>query len=1168
MRLTALTVFALTLGVVDMAAAKRARTYYDADTLSRMQRKIAEQPWAKAQAAALRSSSQWYTRRTNEQLWSLVPPPEQLRAINVCIGHDCPFCGDKITRKAGHYPWTMDRDRPFKVTCPVCARSFPENDFEPWNTAGLEGEPEGGESIVDLGLGWTGKDGRRYYFVPYFIFWQRWVRDILGGMELLGRAYLASADPACGRACAAIMAKVASEYERLDYRVQCYHEGRFNVNGRISDRIWSTGDDSRIALAYDAIYPVFDDPELLTFLESKGVRAPRRLIEERMLNVMAEDIMRGYVAGNMGMHQRALCCLAIVLDNDDPDAGPTTARMREWIMSGPGRVEDLLWNGFWRDGLGSESSPSYSSSWCRNFYEMASLLPKLGVDIWGNPKLRKMADVGIDTMVAGRFSPDIGDSGGLKGSGPIALSAELQGRAFTRYGDPRHAKALARIKATSRDLFEEHFDEEAVARVVAQHGQEIDLRTRNLGGYGLAVLESGAGEQRRGMSMYYGYAGGGHGHHDRLNIQMWALGKAMLPEDGYPFPFTRPDFWRWRNTDTVKHYCVVVDETTQTTQVAGHLNTLASAPFVQLMDASAEVAYPGMVSLYRRTTALIDIDDDSAYALDIFRVHGGSQHDWCFHGPLFFELAVDGGTFGPVQTQGTLAGPDTPFGKKPVPRVNDGVSLDLQGADGLLEGGPYGELSRQGWARFGECVLTRKDDSSIRMPVRSLAPGRYRVFLHVYDYKQGTNQVVVRVGDAEARLTHEASDARGYRWVSGDLRLEKAATDVVLTAVRIGQTYVQVDGLAIARDTGSATPPVLTGLTSGYHGLYNVRRMEPDGSWSASWRKENEDLSLTMTMPAGCAQEIIVADASPELQPGNPDAIQYVLARRVLDEEAGPPGASLLSAYVAAIEPHRGDAAIKAVERLRAEGVPPETVGVVIRRERVIDLVHSSLSSTAVCRWEGAGKSFVVAAEFALVTVGEAGVERAVVVNGTLAQVGSFSLRPEPSPTGVVTAVDVAQNAITIDAEIANPGSLRESVVIIGNALHQASYTIVAAEAVEGGTRLHFGDTLFTVGMGAVAAVDTEAGTVTADRELAGYGRIDGGRHAGRWLFTEDKSRGLRIEAVEGKVFRLAGTSPDIDTAFGDLDADGRRLYWISDIGPGDTCRIPRVTTFEKAGVR
>ncbi|MCD6361744.1 MAG: hypothetical protein J7M38_12890, partial [Armatimonadetes bacterium] len=543
------------------AQAKSARTYYDDETMARMRAKIEAHDWARAQVEAAGRRAQWHLQMSDEELWDFVPPPEQMRAINVHIGHDCPVCGPEITRKAGHYPWKMDRDRPFKVTCPVCGRTFPDNDFVPWNTEGLAGEPATGERPTDYGLGWLAPDGRRYWFVAYYIFWQRWVRDIIGGMEDLGRAYLLTGDPKFGHACAVMMAKVADEYRRFDYPTQGYHEGRFGIPGRISDRIWTTGDDTRIALAYDAIYPIFDeDPGLLAFLRGKGITDPRRTIEHDMLAVMAEDVLGGRTcAGNMGMHQRTACVLAIVLDNDDPDLGPTTDRMREWLMSGDGRVEDLLWNGFWRDGMGAESSPSYSSSWCRNFYEIADLLPRLGVNIWDNPKLKKMADIGIDMAINGRWGPDIGDCGGPRGGGPPGRWPKVIGEAFTHYGEPRHAQLLAAMGAHSRDLFEDWFDEDAVARVVEEHGPDFALPTRDIGGYGLAILEAGAGEHQRGLSLYYGSAEGGHGHHDRLNIEMWALGRPMMPEDGYPTPFTRPDFWQWRSTDTYKHYCVVVD---------------------------------------------------------------------------------------------------------------------------------------------------------------------------------------------------------------------------------------------------------------------------------------------------------------------------------------------------------------------------------------------------------------------------------------------------------------------------------------------------------------------------------------------------------------------------------------------------------------------------------
>lgn len=1157
---------ALLLGFLLVVAAsgwaKSARTYYDEDVMARVRTKIEAHDWAQAQVEAVARSAEWYLDMSDEELWEFVPPPEQMRAINVCIGHDCPYCGPEITRKAGHYPWILDRDQPFKVKCPVCGRVFPENDFEPWNTEGLAGEPEHGERIIDRGLGWVGPDGRRYWFVSYYIFWQRWMKDVIGGMETLGRAYLLTGDRRYGHACAVMMAKVASEYERFDYATQGYHEGRFGVPGRISDRIWTTGDDTRIALAYDAVYPIFDeDSELLAFLRERGVEDPRRTIEQKMLNVMARDVMGGVMAvGNMGMHQRTLCTLAIVLDNDDPELGPTTEEMRAWLMSGPGRVEDLLWNGFWRDGMGAESSPSYSSSWVRNFYAIAQLLPRIGVDIWSNPKLRKMADIGIDMAVNGRWGPDIGDCGGPGGGGPIGRWTEVLAQAFTHYGDPRHAQLLAAQNARSRDLFEDWFDEAAVARVVEEHGTEIEYVTRDIGGYGLAILEAGAGDSARGLSLYYGCAAGGHGHHDRLNIEMWALGRPMLPEDGYPYPFTRPDFWRWRFTDTHKHYCVVVDETTQRTKYAGRLNALVSTPGVQLVDASAEIAYPDHVSLYRRTAALVDLSPEASYLLDIFRVRGGRQHDWCYHGPIFFDLSLEGGVLGPPQKHGTLAGPNVPFGAQPLANVHGGLALNLLAAQPLLSGEDYRTLSEQGWVLFRLSPLTRLAGASMTCATVPTPAGHLRVFARVYDYNEGTNVLEVTAAGTTATLTCSPSGTEGWRWVSTEIDLPAPATEVALTARAVGQTYLQIDQVVFVSDPDVDHPRVIGDGTSGYHGLYNVRRMTPAGQWQASWRQADGDQGLTMTMPAGIAQEVIVADASPELRPGNPEVIQYVLARRRLPDPAWDAGEELLSTFVATSEPYVGEPAIERVELLGGEGASDTSVGIVVHRVGAVDLVHSALSREA-CSWRFGEQTLVVDAEYALVTLDDRGVQRALVVNGGSLRIGDFVLEGTPALEATVTAVDLGANEVTINAELPDPAELVGRVVMLRNDLHSESYTVTGAAAVEGGTRLGFAPVLCTIGMGVVESIDAAAGTVTPDRDLTSFGR----RHDGRWLYTEDRAHGWRIAQADRRRFTLEEAPADLDALFTDADGDGRRLYWIGDAGPGDVLVMPRATHWQRA---
>lgn len=1154
-------IFTFLLTAASSGWTKTARSYYDADVMARVRTKIEAHDWAQAQVDAARQAAEWYLAMGDDELWEFVPPPEQLRAINVNIGHDCPYCGPEITRKAGHYPWILDRDLPFKLKCPVCERIFPENDFEPWNTEGLEGKPESGERIIDRGLGWVGPDGRRYWFVSYYVFWQRWVKDVLGGMETLGRAYLLTGDARYGHACAVMMAKVASEYERLDYATQGYHEGRFGVPGRISDHIWTTGDDIRIALAYDAIYPIFDeDPALLEFLRARGITDPRRTIEQGMLSVMARDVMGGVrAAGNMGMHQRTLCILAIVLDNDEPEQGPTTAEMRTWLMSGPGRVEDLLWNGFWRDGMGAESSPSYSSSWVSNFYQIADLLPRIGVEIWDNPKLRKMADIGIDMAVNGRWGPDIGDCGGPGGGGPIGRWPEVLGSAFTHYGDPRHAQLLAAQNAQARDLFADWFDEAAVTRVVEEHGTEIDYRTRDIGGYGLAILEAGEGENARGLSLYYGSAAGGHGHHDRLNIEMWALGRPLLPEDGYPYPFTRPDFWRWRSTDTHKHYCVVVDETTQRTQYAGQLNALVTTPGLQLVDASAEIAYPDQVSLYRRTAALVDLSPEAGYLLDIFRVRGGIQHDWCFHGPIFFDLALEGGELGPTQEPGTLAGPNVPFGAQPPANVRGGLALNLLAAQPLLTGEDYRARAEQGWALFGLSPLTKLAGAALTCMTVPTPAGRQRVFAHVYDYNAGTNILEVTVAGVTATLTCAPSGAEGWRWVAAEINLPTPATEVTLTARAVGQTYLQIDQLVFVDDPEVAEPRVIGDGTSGYHGLYNVRRMAPTGQWRASWRQADGDQALTMTMPAGIAQEVIVADASPEIRPGNPEVIQYVLGRRMLPDEAIDGGQKLLSTFVATSEPHVGEPVIARVELLDGGDASDTSVGVAVHRAGAVDLVHSAVGREA-CSWRFGAQTLEVDAEYALVTLDDRGVQRAMLMNGGSLRLGDFVLEGKPALEATVIAVDLATNTITIDAALPDPEELVGRVVLLRNGLHSASYTVTEAEAVEGGVRLGFGAVLCTIGMGVVEATDPDAGTVTADRDLAGYGRIDSGRHAGRWLCTEDRAHAWRIAAADKRLFTLEGAPADLDARFTDVDGDGRRLYWVADVGPGDVLVMPQVT--------
>jgi len=1167
-----------TLSMIVLAAstlcAKQARTFYTDADLKTALAKVQKYSWAQSNVKSAEAGAQRWVDMSDEDLWNFVPPPEQLRALNVSFGVGCPVHGGEVFRKGGHYPWTTDSAHPFKVKCPVGGEEYPGNDFQPWNPKSISEEPATGPGYHDNGAGWT--DGKhRYWFVGYYVFWHRWQKEVLPAIPALAQAYLLTGKPIYAHKCAVLLGHIAQDWEKYDYPTQAYHNGLWpaRINGRILDYIWSTGTVSNLSKAYDAIYPALTDPEIAGFLKTKQIESPREFMEQKMLRVMAGDIMRGFIRGNMGMHQQALATLAIVFDNQDEAKGPTSKQMADWIMTGPGDSEYLLWNGFYRDGLGGESSPGYSSGWISNFYQVAKLMPRLGVDIWSNPKLKKMADIGIDLTVAGIRSPAIGDAGSIMGAGKVGWAGSIQGPAFMHggrelpHGDPRFAKVLQLIGAQSESLWESEFDPEKVAAVVAREGTEIEYKTRDLGGYGVAILESGAGSHRRGVSMYYGHAGGGHGHRDRLTIEMQdsRFKAPVLSDMGYPAHWnTKCTYW---TTNTVSHYDVVVNQGWQQTMYGGALNTLASAPGLQLADAAADkVAYPSAANLYRRTLALIDLSPDSSYVLDVFRVHGGWEHDYSFHGPAFPEFTVAGGQPGPVQEKGTLAGAEVAFGEKPEQSSTGAATYALRGGEGVLDDKrDYGARSLEGWSTYysGPEALCRKEGAVMSIKAK-LPAGEYKLYLRAYDYNAGANVVDITAGGQTQSFKWEPSGQVGYRWVSQVYKFAQPVDRITLTAKQVGQSYVLLEGLTATTDLEGNEPRVWDPATSGFQYLYNVRRMKPAGAWSATWRDPETKLALTMHMPEqsanapGGASEIILADAEPELQPGAPKSLQYVLARNVSE------GDDLQSAFVTVSEPHEGAAQIQSVKRLTAAQAEPGTVGLAVALADGRHLIHSSLNPGEPVTWQDGKTAFKVAGEFAVLRLDAQGVRSGYLVNGTQVEYGDFALKAVPSPAGQVVAVDHAHNSITIDAVLGSPEAYRDRVVILGNELHQTSYTIKHAVAKGGQTELQFGDVLYVVGMGKVTGVDQKAGTVTTDTTLTGYGRVDGGQHQGRWLYNEDKSQGFRIAAFSGSAFKLERVEGDLATLFGDKDGDGLARFWISDIGPGDTFRIPTTTYVER----
>lgn len=646
------------------AQAKTGRNLLSDEQVRQARENVAKLDWARKSLEDTKTAVDWVLAMPDEELWEFIPPADQPRGLNVRFGFDCPIHGKEIFKKAGHYPWIMNREHPYKVTCPVGGETYPSNDFDAWYKGGKKDKLDTHEPYVDDGYGWIDKDSNHYWFVAHYIFWQRWRRDILPVIPKLAYVYTLTGDTRYSHKAAVMLARIAGEYPKMNYQKQAYHNGAWPApcSGKILDLDWEgSGTVVPLAVAYDEIYDGLDsDSALKTFLAGKGVANARDFIEANFLQEAAKAIESGIIHGNMNF-QEQLAEVATVLDNRDPAKGFTTEQMVDWIMNGRGEMTTLLYNGVTRDGSASEESIGYTTIWTNAFYSLAEKLKPLGYDLFANPRLKKMADFYIQTAAAGKFNPNIGDSeGDMVGGAPPVWGAGMYRTAYEIWGDPAYAKVLNRIGWPGPAIYEKpdaHDKEKAKAKAL---GTDLGLKTRDMGGYGLAILETGMGDDRRAALMHYGTSGAWHGHLDRLNIEMWSHNWCVLPEMGYPAHWGDKAYTWTQSTPT--HYCVELDENCQRKR-EGHLNLFAGSPEVQVMDASAENVYPGVASLYRRTVAMVDISPADSYLLDIFRVKGGKVHDYIFHGLPFGEFSLSGVTLGEPQTKGTLMGEDVEFGK-------------------------------------------------------------------------------------------------------------------------------------------------------------------------------------------------------------------------------------------------------------------------------------------------------------------------------------------------------------------------------------------------------------------------------------------------------------------------------------------------------------------------
>lgn len=668
-------------------SAKRGSAFFPSELVERARANARDHRWAADIRDSLVAAARPWMEMTDAELWGLMFGPTLKRAWQVWSDGHCPSCKKPVPM----YEWIPDAlAHPWKLRCPQCRELFPKNDFARFYRSGLDERnvfdpqradrsllfntehPDPADPLhgfgVDDGDGYVA-GGKRWRFINAYLVFGQWKQAIVGGIRNLAAAYVATGDPAYAHKAGVLLDRVADLYPTFDFGKQgVMYEGAPR-SGYVSTWHDACVEVHELALAYDAVFEgLARDAGLVDFLAAKA--AKHRLanpkscfadIQRNIENRIFRDTLdhRPKIESNYPMTDVTIATLETVLEWPGNRAEVLSA------------LDALIAKATAVDGLtGEKGIAGYSVIAPRALAEVLGRYARgtpgfIREALQRHPRLHAMYRFHLDTWCLDQYYPRTGDTGAF-----ATMSPEYAGVAFARNpgispsgyaflwelfeatGDKDFVRVLYRangskIEGLPRDLSAADPSEfqAKVAKVIAESGAEIRLRSVNKTEWGLAILRSGDGVNARAAWLDYD-SGERHGHADGMTIGLFAKGLDLLPDFGYP----PVQYGGWSApravwyTRTAAHNTVEVDR--QNTRPGTGKTTLwFDGVQCRLVRASAPKLIGG--TRFERTLALVDISAKDSYLIDVVRVAGGREHTRFLHGH-FGALSAPGLALVPV----------------------------------------------------------------------------------------------------------------------------------------------------------------------------------------------------------------------------------------------------------------------------------------------------------------------------------------------------------------------------------------------------------------------------------------------------------------------------------------------------------------------------------------
>jgi hypothetical protein len=318
-----------------------------------------------------------------------------------------------------------------------------------------------------------------------------------------------------------------------------HHVGKGRVTGQsLEEAVWGIG----IARAFDGVRDSLDPGDA-------------KAIETNLLGEIGRhvtDQLMGKIHNIECWHLAALATIGVVLDDAD---------LLALALDGEFSLPAQLREGILDDGWWAEGSPSYHFYMLASVLNAAIALREQVPEFLATPGLRDMFTTPL-AMMRSDFSLPAFNDGWNSISMPLGMAqyAPLYEQGFGLWHGQAEEDYLRSVYARGIERTSEAALTMGPDLARPAPAQEWVRRTVHPAS-GYAVLADGAGSGERYLLLKYGPHGGGHGHPDKLELDLHAFGVRLAPDAGSP-AYISPLQGPWVR-QTLSHNTVVLDEESQ-----------------------------------------------------------------------------------------------------------------------------------------------------------------------------------------------------------------------------------------------------------------------------------------------------------------------------------------------------------------------------------------------------------------------------------------------------------------------------------------------------------------------------------------------------------------------------------------------------------------------------